>query len=166
MARRLVKVRFDLDSSDWHGIGSETLWAAAENAETGSFRLMNSPFFARGIGYLDVVRTKVGAEESNTFDYQEVIERSGHSTYMILTESESMEFQKLWSLLESSGCSYESTTIQLSIGRRILLSVDVPPAANLHEVYDLLMKGEDDGIWIFQEGFACPDAVARRPTGP
>ena len=165
MARRLVKVRFELDSSDWHGLGSEALWASAEDAEAGSFQLMNSPFFTRGIGYLDTVRAKA-TEESNIFDYEEVIERSGHSTYMILTESESMEFQKLWNLLESSGCSHESATIQLGIGRRILLSVDVPPAANLHEVYDLLMKGEDDGIWIFQEGFACPEAVARRPTGP
>ncbi len=40
------------------------------------------------------------------------------------------------------------------MGRRVMLAVDVPPSANLHEAYDGLMRGERDGVWIFQEGYA------------
>jgi len=48
--RPLVKIRFDLDALDWHGHGSETLWAEPL-AERGAdvFVVRNSPFFTRGL---------------------------------------------------------------------------------------------------------------------
>jgi hypothetical protein len=56
MAEVLVKVRFDLDTGDWHGHGSETLWAApVPGTEWKEFQILNSPFLTTGISYLDIV---------------------------------------------------------------------------------------------------------------
>jgi hypothetical protein len=44
-------------------------------------------------------------------------------------------------------------TLDLGVGRRRLLSVDVPPSADLDEVCDLLERGAHDKVWMFQEGY-------------
>jgi hypothetical protein len=87
-------------------------------------------------------------------DFIEVIERGGHSTYMVLIQPAETRIASYWSILKKLGCSYESAHIELSIGRRLLYSVDVPPTADIHEVYETLERGEDQGVWIFQEGYA------------
>ena len=151
MARRLVKVVFELDSSDWHGHGSELLWVVPASAE--HFQIENSPFFVTGIGYLDVVKAQL-TEDSTIHRFEEIVTRGGHSTYMLLAEEQSPKFGIYWSFLEAKGCSYESMHIKLSMGERLLLSVDVPPSANMLEAYDILKQGEADGTWMFQEGYA------------
>lgn len=151
MARHLVKVMFELNPQDWHGHASELLWAAPVSAE--QFRIENSPFFATGVGHHDVVKAEP-IESSMVHRFEEVITRSGHSTYMLLVEEKSAKFGIYWSDLEAKGCSYESMHIKLSIGERLLLSVDVPPSANLLEVHGILKQGEAEGAWMFQEGYA------------
>ena len=55
MTEQLVRVHFDLDSSDWHGHGGESLWAApVVGTDWRNFRIMNSPFFVRGVSFQDV----------------------------------------------------------------------------------------------------------------
>ena len=153
MADLLVKVRFELDSSAWHGHGSETLWAAPIATAPRCFRLANSPFFVTGISQMDVVEAADG-EDRRIVEFNRVVERGGHSTYMLLVEAEDASYRLHWNVLEQKGCTYESTHIDLSIGMRLLLSVDVPPSADLHEVYRTLERGEAEGIWEFQEGYA------------
>jgi hypothetical protein len=152
MARQLVKVIFELDPADWHGCGGEKLWAAPVAGNPMTFRLEDSPFFTRGISHKDVVRGRP-AEDKTIFDSDQVIERAGHSTYMILVKDDEPRFHAYWTMLEEKGCTYESGHINLSIGRRLLLSVDVPPSSNLLEVRDILDRGERDHVWEFQEGY-------------
>jgi hypothetical protein len=59
-----------------------------------------------------------------------------------------------WNMLERLGCSYESMEIALSIGSCTLYSVDVPPPTDVHEVYEALERGKNEGMWLFQEGHA------------
>src|SRR6185295_16568999 len=100
-------LKFDLDASDWHGHGSETLWAApVRDTEWRNFRIMNSPFFTRGISYLDTVRASPTGNRF-IFDFDHVVERGGHSTYMVVVHEEP-RFGVYWSLLETIGCTYES----------------------------------------------------------
>lgn len=113
---------------------------------------MNSAFFARGISHLDVVEV-THSEDKVTLEFARVVERSGHSTYMLIATADETSFQSYWSRLEATGCTYESTHINLNMGRRLLLSVDVPPSANLNEAYQILESGETDGAWVFQEGY-------------
>jgi hypothetical protein len=153
MAERLAKVRFELDASDWHGHGSETLWAESiAETEQQILRIRNSPFFARGINHLDVVKAKFTGDFVG--DFIEVIERGGHSTYMLLIPPAETRLVPYWGMLERLGCSYESMNIKLSVGRRLLYSVDVPPTTDIDEVYEMLERGQDQGVWMFQEGYA------------
>jgi len=71
-----AKVRFNLDSGDWHGHGSEMLWATPiAETEWRSLKIMNSPFFTRGISYLHVVAAT--SEGDMIFRFNKVEKRSG-----------------------------------------------------------------------------------------
>jgi hypothetical protein len=153
MARQLVKIHFELSAKDWHGHGGEFLWATPvdDNAPE-NFRIMNSPYFTAGINYCDVVKATPSKDEA-VFEFENVVERSGHSTYMLIVNDETPQFRSRWNALEEKGCSHESMEMNFSMGRQ-LWSVDVPPSASLTEVYDILEKGESEGVWLFQEGYA------------
>jgi len=152
MARRLFKVRFELDSSDWHGVTGERLWAAPA-ADPGTFELQNSPFHATGVSYLDIVAARP-AEDSSTFDFERVVRHSGHSTYMVLLEPEDPATQAWWHQLQDMGCTYEGAELDASVeGWRTLYSVDVPPTADQSKVYEVLAEGERSGVWRFQTGY-------------
>ncbi len=49
----LVKIHFTLDATDWHGQGGESLWGKPVGGPL--YELQNSPFFATGVSYLDIV---------------------------------------------------------------------------------------------------------------
>jgi hypothetical protein len=152
MTEQLVKVIFELDRSEWHGHDSETMWATpVPGTEWRPFRLLNSPFFAIGVSYQDIVKAKPVKHE---LIFEEVVERGGHSTYMLILEGSKALVGSYWNLLEKTGCSYESGHMELSMGKREIYSVDVPPSADIYEVFELLERGEKDNVWLFQEGYA------------
>jgi hypothetical protein len=154
MTGRLIKILFELDASEWHGHSAESLWAeqiAAKEAPV--FQIRNSPFFKTGINHLDVVRGKP-SNNDGSFEFIEVIERGGHSTYMLLIQPGDGRINAYWSRLELLGCSYESASINLSNGARLIYSVDVPPTSDIYEVYEVLEDGERARVWDFQEGYA------------
>jgi hypothetical protein len=154
MKDSLVKVRFELDACEWHGHGTETLWAVPmPGSEWPNFQINNSPFFATGVNYLDVIAAKP-TEHDGIFDFMTVTERGGHSTYMLLVQPVEARIDVYWGMLERMGCSFESAHIDLSMGKRLLYSVDVPPTADIYDVYEMLERGENDGVWLFQEGHA------------
>ena len=78
--------------------------------------------------------------------FKEVYQRCGHSTYRIfLSENCSWdEFEMAWKPLAALGCSYEQAT-------KRLMSVDIPPTANIYQAYALLEKGEHNQMWDFEE---------------
>ncbi len=153
MKTDLRRIYFRLDPAKWHGRPNEGLWAEPlERASIGAaFRLRNSPFFARGVSFLDIVRA-VPSSDGARFEFAGVIDHSGHSTYMILEAPECLEFEAYWSALGKLGCTYESTTIATSTGPRTLYAVDVPDSTDIYTVYEVLTKGEQDKVWVFQEG--------------
>ena len=53
-SRELTKITFELERAAWHGQATETLWG--EEVGSGRYRLLNSPFFATGVSFMDVVR--------------------------------------------------------------------------------------------------------------
>ncbi len=114
---------------------------------------MNSPFFTKQINYLDTVEARP-TDNPLVFEFRQVVERGGHSTYMLLMQDNQAGVSSCWDMLEKTGCSYESMHLDLGIGRRVLFSVDVPPSTDLCDVYEILERGEHDGVWIFQEGYA------------
>jgi len=138
----LSKVLFHLEPGAWHGSATESVWA--ERMDQRCFRLRNVPFYAFGVSVEDVV---VAQPIGHIFEFESVSHRGGHSTYRIITKKTARpeDFQQKWQRLEHLGCTYEQ-------GPGQLMAVDVPPRANIYEVYSLLEEGERDGIWDFEEG--------------
>lgn len=138
----LVKVALPLDSSEWHGSGAETVWA--EPLGEGRFRLDNSPFYFFGLSYQDVVAA--AEDESGQLQFRAVVTRGGHSTYRLMRRKGADErFAGFWQPLDALGCTYEG-------GPGRLVSVDVPPSADIHAVFALLEAGVQGGAWDLEEG--------------
>ena len=134
-------VYFELDSTDWHGRSNEGLWAEPVGTTALTYRLMNSPFFAHGVSFLDIVRA-VPLLHSRGLKFAGVVEHSGHSTYMILAPSNSAEFDKYWERLQKYGLTFESKTMKIGGEEKILYSVDVPDSADIYAIYYILEEGE------------------------
>jgi hypothetical protein len=66
---------------------------------------MNSPFFARGVSYQDVVSAMPVADSYNVFSFTGVVERGGHSTYMIIALADKPRLSAYWTPMERIGCS-------------------------------------------------------------
>jgi len=147
MTEGLVKVSFPLNSDDWHGCSVETLWAKIVVAGSSVLiaELENSPFYFKGVSYLDRVTALYRGGE---FIFHETHTQSGHSTYRILTDKKA-DFENWWPKLSELGCSYESASER---NDRMLYSVDVPPTANIHVVYAVLEAGLKEGVWYFEGG--------------
>ncbi|WP_081262239.1 DUF4265 domain-containing protein [Ralstonia solanacearum] len=141
----VFKVVVSLPEDAWHNFSSELLWAEA--LEDGAMRVMNTPFFAKGLSYLDVISIKV---ESDGVFFNSVVSSGGHSTYRLI-RNESVDdetFNGRWSGLAEPGCTYES----FLIGATYMYAIDVPPSADVRKIYSLLEAGEKEEVWDFDEG--------------
>ena len=140
----MIKVIIEISPAHWHEVAAERLWATP--LADGTYRLENSPFYAKGYSYLDIVRAESVPEQQLPV-VTAVLSKSGHSTYAIFViggiESNGA-FSQHWEPIESLGCSFEGVDSEL-------LSVDVPADANIRKAYDLMQLGEDAGVWYFQE---------------
>lgn len=105
----------------------ETLWATPVGPSR--YRLENSPFFAYGVSWLDVIEAEPKAKgEIPTF--VRVAEKSGHRTIRIIFKppvNESQESQAVLDKLVEMGCSYEGAN-------PAFIAVNIPPAATLAAV--------------------------------
>jgi hypothetical protein len=139
--RGLVKVCVQLERADWHDHVTETLWA--EPLDGNRCRLKNVPFYAYGMSYDDVVNAP---KTEDGLVVQAVSEPGGHSTYRIFVSStETLKrFPEYWAALERLGCTLERATERL-------FAVDVPPETDIYKVHEALAKGENAGVWDFEE---------------
>lgn len=137
----LVQVTFELDPSAWHGYATERLWAKV--LSPGRYQLENTPFYAKGVSFEDVVAASADGPE---WVFSGTLESQGHSTYRVFIKHgvDSPGFALRWRPLQELGCSFEQ-------GGR-LLAVDVPPRADIRTVYRLFEQGAADEIWDFEEG--------------
>jgi hypothetical protein len=122
----------------------ETMWA--EVIGSGRYRLRNLPYLAVGLALDDIVTVKP-AETGEWPMLDEVVERSGHSTYRIaLQDGQSFEgaFAKAWNPLRHLGCALERFSDRFA-------GVDVPTETDVDQAYQLLEQGMADGVWWFDE---------------
>lgn len=141
---KLVKIFFPIESKEWHGFSSESMWA--KKVEDNHYVIMNVPFYLKNIGLYDIVSTE--NENDGKLEFKSVIKRSGHSTYRIITNSAISEnlFEKYWMPIEEKGCTYEKA-------KSNFYAIDVPPNSDIYQVYELLESGESNNVWEFEEGF-------------
>jgi hypothetical protein len=107
----------------------ETLWAIPLGND--HYKLDNSPFFAYGVSWEDVVEAR--AEEDGFPEFVAVVQKSGNRTVRIIFEKGSFdsESKKVMKHLQELSCSYEGMPPRL-------LSVNVPPEADLTAVAEYL----------------------------
>jgi len=138
-----IKVQFSVDPNDQRGVKTESLWA--ERVGPGRFRILNSPFFLFGISADDVVEAK---EVDGDLRFQRVVSRGGHSTYRIFLQHDrtikDADFTTYWEPISGLGATFENADDHF-------VAVDIPPGKEVAAIYELLDKGEQDGIWAFEE---------------
>jgi hypothetical protein len=101
----------------------ETLWA--ERVGPDRYRLDNSPFWAYGLSWLDVVEAR--PDENGQLAFARIVEKSGHRTVRIIFDpgiDEDPEGQAVVDDLVRQGCSYEG----MHPG---YIAVDIPPGVDL-----------------------------------
>lgn len=110
---------------------SETLWATPMGGDL--YRLDNSPFFAYGVSWQDVVEAK--KREDDPFpNFYGCVTKSGNRTVRIVFEGPRLSdpaTQSVLAQLVSMGCSYEGMQPRLA-------SVNVPPEVDLDQVAKFL----------------------------
>lgn len=138
----MVKVRIYIEDTSFWGVNSELLWASEA---VDGFVLENSPTYAYGYSYKDTVSV---VSQDGELVVVGVVARGGHSTYRIVLREDfdPVRWDEYWLPLEQKACSYESNE------PKTIFSVDVNPKANIHEVYKLLERGENEQFWDFEEG--------------
>jgi len=59
------------------------------------------------------------------------------------------EFERFWKLISEMGGSYENANDRL-------VAVDLPPDADVSQIYKVFEAGEQDGVWAFEEAHFSP----------
>lgn len=121
-------VRVLLDDGDGT---TERLWATPLGDRR--YRLENSPFFAYGVSWLDVVEAASEAEGEWPC-FIRVVEKSGHRTVRIIFDQpadRSPEAQQVLAALHELGCSSEGAT-------QTFYAIDIPPEAGFDAIRDYL----------------------------
>jgi hypothetical protein len=99
---------------------------------------MNSPFYARGVSYLDVVDV-ILAPDKLGLDYAGTLEKSGHSTIWLLVPDDlPASFKEHWPSLQRLSCTYEWSSEDMADGKQKLYSVDVPAETDIDEVLSIV----------------------------
>jgi len=138
-----LKAKIILNPEEWHGKSSETVWI--ESLGDGLYALRNVPFYSIGISYNDIISVEIRDGE-NYLKF--VVRRGGHSTYRIILKDHVVaeQFRNYWVPLEEIGCTYEK-------GSGNLFAIDVPANTDIDKAYSFLERGEEVGIWEFEEGY-------------
>jgi len=116
----------------------ETLWATPLGDD--NYKLDNSPFYAYGVSWKDVVFAPFNSEEGHP-TFQRVVSKSGNRTIRVIFETPvetGNESDQLLRGLLALGCDYEGAN-----GRYI--AVNVPPGVELEAVRNYLI--ENNATW-------------------
>ena len=126
-----AKVLFRIRNEDG-GEFTETLWAISMDGDL--YELANSPFFAYGVSWQDVVFAPLDPREGMP-TFQSVVTRSGNRTVRIRFElplGQGHASDALLQGLTELGCDYEGAN-------RHYISLNIPKEVNLQDVRSYLI---------------------------
>jgi hypothetical protein len=143
-ANELVRLKIELRPEDGvAGLSAESVWAEPVGSEN-HYMIRNVPFFAHHLSLGDVVEAET---RQGTLVYRRVTQRSGHSTYRLLLQGGSPSaLALLLASLSEQGCRFEQA-------QEGWLAIDVPPSTNYLEVKEILARGEEQELWVVEEGY-------------
>lgn len=141
MTDETVMIGFPLDENG----EIENMYAL--KMRNGDYVIDNIPFYAYGVSCGDKVTAK---HVCGRLIFDKIKKRGGHSTYRVKLQpgANHGQFLARWPPFDSVGCGYEGS----DLGERRLYAIDVPSEADVERIYSWLEKGEQDGLWDFEEG--------------
>lgn len=142
---RLCRVAFDLPDriACRTGIGVVRLWT--EKSGKLEVRVLNVPFYVKGISFGDVVRIRPD-HERREFVFEELLSESGGSTMRIILRAAQAEGE-VGALLRAADCEWEVGPPGIS-----LWAIDVPAHVNYASVRADLLNLADAGTIDIEEG--------------
>ncbi|MEY9889138.1 hypothetical protein ABIA35_006106 [Catenulispora sp. MAP12-49] len=158
--RSTFEVAFDLkpEAPNWPPVPVERLWGEKTTVEF-EMRLLNVPFFARGVAYGDLVHVRPD-QERRELVFERLNGESGHSTLRI-TVLDQRAGRDVQTRLRAAGCSWE-TAAQFSA----LLAVDVPADGDYRALRDWLVARRSEGTIEFQESAISARHLEQVPDFP
>lgn len=150
-----VKVRFALepDQDGWPPVNSEGLWTLKMTEWL--YKVDNVPWFVRNLAACDVVVARL--DQEGVLWFEEKREWGGHLTIRVVLHGASVlaeELRLFIDLLKPYGVCAEG------IVQYGMVAVDVPPDVPLAALKALLVEGEKDGRWSFEEGLVNEEWLA------
>lgn len=122
-------------------------------------RLLNVPFFARGIAYGDLIHARPDHDRRELV-FERLNGESGHSAVRVAMIREGAR-RDVEERLREAGCLWETTAQFPS-----LLAVDVPPEADYPALRDWLKALKRDGFIGFRESAISALHLERLPIFP
>lgn len=140
---KMFKVAFDLpsDGDFVPPVSTERLWAEKTDVKR-NLRVVNTPFYIRGISYGDIILVRPDNERREIV-FEKLVAESGHSTVALffLTAGGKTAAERL---LEECDCSWEA-------GVPDYVSVDIKPAVDYMRLRAELIKLKENGLIGIQE---------------
>jgi hypothetical protein len=119
---------------------TESLWCT----KVGDYYVIdNIPFIAKRVSLGDTIKAEYDKDDK-AYYFDDFIDVSGNSTVRIYFEDESI-IEEVREQLKKYGCESEAFLA------RKLVAVNIPKAVNYKPVKDYLEKGEDNGLWTYEE---------------
>jgi hypothetical protein len=115
-----------------HAGDVETLWAVP--VDVNLYRLDNSPFFAYGVSWQDIIEARPADDQF--LEYVRCVKKSGNRTLRVVFQdyrSEEQPAKEILRELRNLGCSYEGMQPRM-------ISINVPPRVDLEEVTGFLTE--------------------------
>lgn len=145
--REHVRVRFALavDEDGWPPVSSEGLWAVPLGGH--AYRIDNTPWFVRGLAADDVVEARAGSDDVLWATRR--LRWSGRLTIRVVPRGDGPLAGRLQEVLDAFavfGVSGEG------VSQYGLVALDISPEAPIAAVKRLLVSGEGDGRWAYDEG--------------
>jgi hypothetical protein len=132
-------VHLEQDEDGYPPTTEESLWAIP--LEEGLFQVDNTPFFAWDLALGDVVAAD---PKEGVWRFREVVRRSGHATLRLIIYDVA-EVPSAIERFTRLGCLSERSHIPG------LIALDVPPSTPWAEVKRLLVEGEANERWGYEE---------------
>ncbi|MDQ0943467.1 DUF4265 domain-containing protein [Streptomyces sp. V1I1] len=141
-----VKVHFHLEiEDDWPPASVESLWAVDQG--DGTVKLDNVPWFVRGVACGDVVATQTDLDGLRWAG--DVVRRSENCTIRLIVFRDGGSGAARQSVLNAF---HQLGVFGEGIEKFGMVSLDVPPTADLAKVQRLLNHGVAEEWWDMEEG--------------
>jgi hypothetical protein len=150
--RDRVKVRFRLQRDDdgWPPAASEGVWARPCGGR--EYELDNVPWFVQGVAFGD--RVLAEPDDDGVLWMKEHLAWSGRYTIRVIPLGDGAAREQLRSIVDlfaPLGAECEG-----ALPAYKLVALDIPPTGRLDEIKSLLVQGQAEGRWAYEEG--CIDA--------